>query len=960
MARVYVALDIETTGLNPERDAIIEIGAVRFRGDKVLDTWSTLVNPGRPLSYRVQQLTGITSDELNRAPSVFSVTTALAGFVRDAPLVGHNIPFDLSFLRRLGLFQENVSIDTFELASILIPYASRYNLATLAQHLGLRLDDAHRALADALCAKDLFLALIDRAAQLDSGVMREIYRLADKTHWPLRHVFADVQAERAKHAFAGGSIGQQLRAKGIRMDGSDRLIYAEGRRVAPLQAGTRRQTVDVEALLGLLAPRGLLARHFPGYEFRPQQAHMLARVAEAFNRGDHLLIEAGTGVGKSLAYLLPAIDYAVRNSLRVVISTNTINLQDQLLQKDIPGIESAIGNEHFGRPFHATVLKGRSNYLCRHRLDVLRRRDDLTVEDARVIAKVLAWLPTTTTGDVAELTLREGEWSVWSKVNSDPEICRPETCPDAATGRCFFNRAKESAEGAHVVVVNHALLLSDLAAESRVLPEYKHLIIDEAHHLEDQATSQLGFEVDRRAVDGLLREISHPLASQRHGGFLAELMSRVRTSTLPEQGKRDVEGRIDQLRQAIELAHSQLDACFDGIDHFIREQRDQAPPGQQGSQVRVTGGLRIQPSWANVEVVWDDTAATLNRVLQELQALYLSLRDPGEAHIPRQDELIVDLSRLLRQLDETTRYLNAILLEPEHNGIYWIDAGGGHEGISLHAAPLHVGPLLHKQLFAAKETVILTSATLRTDNDFSYIRERLGLEEAVEEAVGSPFDYERSTLLYLPTDIPEPGQPGYQRTLERALIELCQAMQGRTLALFTSHSQLQTTYRAISGPLGDAGILVLGQGMDGGRRQLLETFRASGSTVLLGTKSFWEGIDVVGEALSCLAIARLPFDVPTDPVFAARSETFEEPFSQYSVPQAVLRFRQGFGRLIRSASDRGVVAVLDRRLLTKSYGPTFLNSLPACTTHKGPLRALPAMAARWIDQPTIAQQRLPF
>jgi Rad3-related DNA helicase len=259
-----------------------------------------------------------------------------------------------------------------------------------------------------------------------------------------------------------------------------------------------------------------------------------------------------------------------------------------------------------------------------------------------------------------------------------------------------------------------------------------------------------------------------------------------------------------------------------------------------------------------------------------------------------------------------------------------------------------VGELVQKHLFAPKECVILTSATLRTDAHFDYIRERLNAWEAEELAVGSPFDYARSTLLYLPTDIPEPRQPYYQKAVEQALIELCQATEGRTLVLFTSYSQLRNTARTITRPLEEHGIVIYQQGDGSSRRQLLENFKTTPQAVLLGTRSFWEGIDVAGEALSCLVIARLPFSVPTDPIVAARSETFDDPFNHYSVPESILRFRQGFGRLIRSKTDRGVVVVLDKRLLNKSYGQAFLNSLPACTVRKGPVSNLPAEAARWL------------
>jgi DNA polymerase-3 subunit epsilon/ATP-dependent DNA helicase DinG len=288
--------------------------------------------------------------------------------------------------------------------------------------------------------------------------------------------------------------------------------------------------------------------------------------------------------------------------------------------------------------------------------------------------------------------------------------------------------------------------------------------------------------------------------------------------------------------------------------------------------------------------------------------------------------------------------------KPDPKNIYWIEVTGDAEKLSLHVAPLNVGPLIEEHLWNAKDSVILTSATLTTAHEFDYIKQRLNADSAGELAVGSPFDYQKSTLLYVVNDIPEPtDKHGHQRGLENGLINLCKATRGRAMALFTSHAQMKQTAQAIRGPLERAGIIVYDQTDGSSRHQLLESFRGAEQAVLLGTRSFWEGVDVQGEALSALVIAKLPFDVPSDPIIAARSETFENPFYDYSVPEAILRFRQGFGRLIRSKADRGVVAIFDRRVLTKAYGRQFLDSLPPCTRKDGRMAELPAMAAKWID-----------
>jgi DNA polymerase-3 subunit epsilon/ATP-dependent DNA helicase DinG len=318
--------------------------------------------------------------------------------------------------------------------------------------------------------------------------------------------------------------------------------------------------------------------------------------------------------------------------------------------------------------------------------------------------------------------------------------------------------------------------------------------------------------------------------------------------------------------------------------------------------------------------------------------------------MPSHFELATELASAMRRLGETRAQLEAIVAKPQASGIYWATANKNNNDISLHAAPLYIGELLQKQLFAGKNAAVLTSATLCVDKSFAHIKSRLGIGDWADElAVGSPFDFASAALVCVPTDIPEPGQPGYQKAVEGALIDLLCATRGRALVLFTSLSQLNTTYRAITRPLEEEEIVVIAQNLDGSRRQVLETFKTQERTALLGTRSFWEGVDVVGEALSCLVIARLPFSVPSDPIFAARSETFDDSFAQYAVPEAVLRFRQGFGRLIRSKNDRGVVVVLDRRVLSKNYGRIFIESLPPVSKYQGTLKQLPETAVKWID-----------
>jgi ATP-dependent DNA helicase DinG len=947
MTRVYVALDLEMTGLHSERDAILEVGAVKFRDEEVLGSWSSLVNPNRPLPHKIERLTGITQAEVERAPALHTVLPQLARFIGEHPIVGHSIQSDLAFLQHAGYTTPPPALDTFELACILMPYASRFSLARLANELGIEFASHHRALDDAKLAHRLFCALLERAKRLDQKIVQEIARFTEKSAWPLRFAFQDILRDRARTAFAPGTIGAQLAAKGAVGDETLGLLFSRDRAERPLKPKVTQQPLDPRALAQLLAPDGPFAQQFQGYEHRPQQVEVLSAVAKAFNDSALLLVEAGTGTGKSLAYLIPAIYWAVQNGHRVIVSTNTINLQDQLYLKDIPDLRQVLHLD-----FKAALLKGRSNYLCRRRLDALRRSDKLSNVEVRVLAKVLAWLPSTTTGDSAELTLMGPEENaLWGRLSSDAEHCSPESCAFKQDGKCFFYHAREKAESAHVVIVNHALLLSDVATENHVLPEYQYLVVDEAHHLEARATEALSFDVSSPSLEQLFRGLS----SER-GGLIGSLVGSLRHSDVPSSQQRDLQNLFSDVSQDLDRALRGVYDFFRTLEQFLNAQEQLAGESETGydRQIRLTASRRAQPEWSGIEIAWDDFGARFAKAGEGLDKILRAWGELDEYEVPSRPDLESELSFALRRVNETRQQMEALITKPQAQGIYWATVNKSSGAISLHAAPLHVGELLQKKLFAGKETTILTSATLCVDKSFEHIKSRLGIGDWSDElTVGSPFDYEQSTLVVVPKDIPEPGQPGYQKAVEGALVELLRATQGRALILFTSHSQLQATYRAITRPLEEDGIIVIAQNLDGSRRQVLETFRTQERTVLLGTKSFWEGIDVAGEALSCLVIARLPFSVPSDPIFAARSETFDDSFGQYAVPEAVLRFRQGFGRLIRSKTDQGVVVVLDKRVLTKNYGRLFLNSLPPVRVAKDyDLKQLPRVAAEWIGSKT--------
>jgi Rad3-related DNA helicase len=537
-------------------------------------------------------------------------------------------------------------------------------------------------------------------------------------------------------------------------------------------------------------------------------------------------------------------------------------------------------------------------------------------------------------------------------VAAQSNACQGSECVYNQEDRCFFYRARRRAEAAHVVIANHSLLLADVATENRVLPAYRHLVVDEAHHLEGVATDQLGFNVNADEFASLLAEISLPAGLGREQGILAFLPTLLKGSHVPDSARETMRTLLQETRSAVESARQAGRDFFAQLDSFVRQQQEHTPSSQYNWHWRITPAIRIQPDWSDIEIAWENVSVELERIVDRLSRLFQLASQALEDVSREEQDALLELSLLLQRVMEVQHYVTAIISQSVENGIYWVSVEAQNGTLGLHSAPLHVGTLLEEGLYLQKEAIVLTSATLSTEHNTTFLRERLDLPEADELLLDSPFDYRSAALLLIPEDMPDPRDPQYGRALARTLVQTCQASQGRMLVLFTAHSTLRQTYKAIRRPLEHEDIAVLGQGIDGSRHILLEKFRRNPHSVLLGTSSFWEGIDVVGDALSVLVITKLPFDVPSDPIFAARCELFEDPFGQFSVPRAVLRFKQGFGRLIRSQTDRGVVLMLDGRILTKRYGPVFLQSLPSCTTRRANLLGVPQLIREWLEQET--------
>jgi len=916
MTGTYIALDIETTGLDPERDRITEIGAVRFRADGTeLETFETLINPGREIPFFVEALTGVTNEAVRGARRVKDVAPELLRFVGDDPVVGQNINFDLGYLRREGVTLGLRSIDTAQLSRILMPAKQPRNLADLAASLGVEAPVHHRALADARTAAAVFIGLKRRVDALPGTARDQLARLVSLDDLALAEVI-------------GGDEWSNTPAAELHLP-----TVRQGVDYPVIVRHDPRLPVATEEVAGAF---DVAMRVVERFEERGEQREMAEAVRQAMTDGGHWLIEAGTGVGKSLAYLLPAALHALRNGERVVVSTNTINLQEQLLSKDIPALRRILVEAGLIKEpgdLRASVLKGRANYLCLRRWIATYGAGLGDPDFARLAAAMLLWLPETETGDRSELNLDRNEWPTWQRFSAQDTDCIAKQNHFVREGSCFLHRARKAAESAHIVVVNHALLLADIASGGSAIPPFDHLIIDEAHNLEDQATQQFGGSVSRRslveALDGLHRRATG--REHREGGVATLLRS------FPDQAV-NLGGKA--LEESVARAHVYLGPAFEAL-------AAQSPRGAgEDDRLLVNRTVRARPGWSDVEAAWAALDRSLRDVGQRAAAAAKVLTATKMVEEP--DALAGEVDAAARKLEESRSMLHELMSTSDDGTIVWI----GRErdgGASLNCAPLEVGPRLWEALLAKRRTVVATSATLSAAGSMDYAIRRLGFEQPETLQLGSPYDYRRATLLAAFTDVPDPNAPGYADAIAAAIVDLVRASEGRALVLFTSHAALRNAAAAVRPELEREGIIVLAQGIDGDPRRLTELLQANPRTVVLGTSSFWEGVDIRGEALSLLIIAKLPFGVPSDPVYKARSDQYESPFGQYALPGAILKFRQGFGRLIRDRQDRGVVAVLDRRVWEKGYGAQFVSALPDCTRFRGSTAAVADRVRGWLE-----------
>ena len=721
-----------------------------------------------------------------------------------------------------------------------------------------------------------------------------------------------------------------------------------------MEATEASQTLDVKKVLKLIQAGGLLLEKMRGFEPREQQQHMMTNVIEAYNKNRITLIEAGTGTGKSLAYLIPALIWAAKWQERTVISTHTITLQEQLVNKDIPLLLNTLNLN-----LKVALVKGMNNYIC------LRKLEDAHIElrlfpsdENEDIQKIEKFRSSMQEGSRSELPFIPSP-AAWDRVGAESEACSHNECPHFKD--CYFYNARRQAAEAQILVVNHSLLFSDLSrrfetnnySETAILPSYKRIILDEAHHIEEIATEFFASRLHRMELMRALGKLAME-KNQQAQGKLPLLKEKLQTlfNKAPPREIGSILSRLTMDLPALRhILNEQIHTTFEAFKNFI--DHIQAPAAhlrsedlpQSEQKLRILKEHQSHPHWnEDITPHTRQLIASLKLYKQGIDSIESDIKLSDNDRLQEQTKsLRLDINALLLRLGESIGFLeNFLTLITDPNKVRWLEAQKLKvlTNIYLVDADLDISQALVRHLFNKFQTIILCSATLTTNKSFDFVRQRLGLTEAAlpykeisEHAYDSPFDYPKQALLLVPTDIPSPLDPAFNEAAYQHIWKAIQASRGNAFVLFTSYAMLQNCYEALSEKLKNNRYIVFKQG-DSNRQDLLNRFRQTDRSVLMGTDSFWEGVDVAGDALRCVIIVKLPFKVPSEPIIQARTESISlkggNPFFDYTVPNAIVKFKQGFGRLIRNKWDRGCIVCLDNRLITKGYGKIFLNSLPDC------------------------------
>jgi predicted DnaQ family exonuclease/DinG family helicase len=880
----FIALDVETTGLDFKSDRIIEVGAVKFIDGKASGEFSSFVNAGVQIPPHITDLTGIKNEDIASAPSFSDVAEQLLNFIGNFPLCGHQIEFDTTFINEefKRIHKEPISrqlIDTALFSRILLGPDQRFSLKSVSAFLEVDLNNAHRALNDARASGEVAVSLIPKIARLPLHIRQTL-------------------AYCAPTSFFKGLIIKTL--------GSNRatVIIDRKRDGGPqgrLHEPETYQIIDNEEIGNVFSADGSLKKHFENFIYRSAQEQMAHKVAESLNDQSILIAEAGTGTGKSLAYLVPAALWALKNKCRVVVSTRTKNLQDQLISKDLPLVRD-ITNKNLT----FSVLKGRSNYIClgQWKRVLTGEIGNLSPRERFAILPLIPWVESTETGDIEEQNQFNPKWfnKIWNVISSESHECRGRRCSHFQS--CFFQIARAKALSSNILVINHALFYSDLCAGNSFLGQIGSIIFDEAHHLESSGHRFLRVELDTSRIN-LLTEVLNNLVLH-----IGDLQEEKQIYTI---GK-EIRGLLKHFRKnSQDFLHelSSWAAQQQNLNEF-----------QIGYDKTLFNSLLRAPSFEH----------SINEIADQLHALKqaVSAHQQADAFQEIQEETVTCAERM-SQLKADYLYVSQAVTE-DH--VFWLEGNLERGWVKACGVPLDISGILSDVWARCSGGIVFTSATLSVSNSVNYFKKGSGIlahdAKTSVEFFKSPFGAHQMIMGSI-ANAPEPDSPEYAKYVAQSISRIYNELHKNILVLFTSASMLSSVHELLKSDQSIDNHKILAQGTSGARHAILDQFKKSSGMILLGTDSFWEGIDVPGEACEVVVIPRLPFPVPTHPLTQAVSKRMEalngESFFSYSIPEAVIKFRQGAGRLIRTITDRGALIVLDSRIISKGYGKQFTRSL---------------------------------
>ncbi|TDL34759.1 ATP-dependent helicase DinG [Jeotgalibacillus sp. S-D1] len=916
-------VDIETTGNAAKKgDRIMQIAIVIVEDNKIVDQYSSYVDPQQPIPPFIVELTGISNKTVKGAPLFTEIAPEIAKRLEGAVFVAHNVHFDLPFiqteLKEAGYSVWNGSvIDTVELARVLLPTTDSFKLSDLTAQFDLSHDRPHQADSDALATAHLLLQFITKLNRMPLVTLEKMEQLS-------MHLKSDINE-------LCGSIINDKR-KNI-MDLPENIEVVRGialRKLLPEPCLTDSGKTDDNV--------NILAKSLVNYQHRPAQLSMMSQVSDALANGSKMAIEAGTGVGKTMAYLLPAIQYAA-NGNRVVISTQTVQLQEQILQKEVQALQQ------LNMPAQFALLKGKSHYLHLLKFEQALSEDEYQYDVVLTKMQILTWLTETLDGDVDELNLTSGGRLFWNRVRHTGWFLGEDQDPWKHWD--FYLRALKRAEQANVIITNHSMLVHDIKRKQPLIPVHSCLIIDEAHHFEDTCRRQWGKQLDYMNLKYIIGQL---------GFDSQDLLAGRLKGLLTANGEKNIEDIseefITELGFEADLSFQQLGILLKSCSSIRK--------GQQKYSLSLTPEIRELPVWSHVQYAFERLLSHMKKADQILQRNLNRIKKSSDKLSIANKAVVEEIHSFLMEWSEWIEAIRLFFLKKNHSAVMWLegDLRSIPGSLSLTSREIHVQDEIRKQFFSNDMAVVMTSATLAIEGKFDYFLKGLGTDAATVECIihPSPFNYKNAVRLMIPKDLPDIKAVSHEDYVEMVtdhLIAMGQATKGRMLVLFTSHEMLRHTYELMK----DSGLMedfvLMAQGItNGSRTKLTRNFQRFDKAILFGTSSFWEGIDIPGEDLSCLVMVRLPFSPPDEPLTKALWEEVKEkggnPFMETSLPKAVIRFRQGFGRLIRHEQDRGLIVVFDRRLITTAYGNHFLSSIPALPVEERGLESIVEEIEHWL------------